>query len=783
MAHSVPVEVTNPPTNMLSRMPSPRGKNSLRFRGKDIETFLTEYEHFAIHANLTDEAKCEEVRIYFSKREKRVLDILEGYQTSDWVKLKRELRSLYTSSAERRVYQPRDLQRFIARKRKISKLNHFDTYRRQFLVITAGLEARNALSVYDKDDYFWSGIRPKSLRDILENELRARDYWTDLTLPPPIDRVTEVAVKFLNRAIYQPRDVSLHSKWTRSKKKRKDSLSSESESSDEMASDSSASSKGEESSDDEDDDDTEERKKAGKKKSREKNAKEPKDEEKPATDQHVQTNIEDLADRFKRLELKLGERSGQQSQPPRTRAAMYCIMCGASGHGIQDCAESKFFIGQDICRMDVNNRVVMSDGTALPRAEGEGGAAKQIRSRMAGNIPAATGPTSTSASNVEVVAEEADYANEPEELAILGSMEFEVLPADRSDKTKKAKPYDRPEAKKSVEKTVPVVIPRLQPNKAYVDLPPTILKRPTPETVLRPQKEDQEMVDESVPTMTKGKQRERPVVAPPPREPEVTVQKPRERVSAPKEAPRFEVANPTKSSNEKMRSQAPQYKYATELMNETNQEQVFQTLLDQPITLRLGELLGTSYDLGKRFQTATRSQRFPAQQAKAANVEVLSSIDSTEKNLSDECEGDLIDLSEPLEFEVNSGEASSSRASTEELHELTYQNMMQEEYHRQFAPSIREVDLAHPHEYCAMVTAHLNGRIGDQEYMMLVDLGSELNIMTLQQAQELALPIDDSGNSWTLKGISGHTMGLEGICWNIPVKIGGIEFSHNFFVT
>jgi len=164
--------------------------------------------------------------------------------------------------------------------------------------------------------------------------LRARDYWTDLTLPPPIDRVTEVAVKFLNRAIYQPRDVSLRSKWTRSKKKRKDSSSSESESSDEMASDSSASSKGEESSDDEDDDDTEERKKAGKKKSREKNAKEPKDEEKPATDQHVQMNIEDLANHFKRLELKLGERSGQQSQPLRTRVAMYCIMCRASGHRI-----------------------------------------------------------------------------------------------------------------------------------------------------------------------------------------------------------------------------------------------------------------------------------------------------------------------------------------------------------------------------------------------------------------------------------------------------------------
>ena len=67
--------------------------------------------------------------------------------------------------------------------------------------------------------------------------------------------------------------------------------------------------------------------------------------------------------------------------------------------------------------------------------------------------------------------------------------------------------------------------------------------------------------------------------------------------------------------------------------------------------------------------------------------------------------------------------------------------------------------------------------------MMLVDLGSELNIMMMHQAQELALLIDDSGNSWTLKGISGHTMGLEGICWNVPIKIGRIEFSHNFFVT
>ena len=118
-----------------------------------------------------------------------------------------------------------------------------------------------------------------------------------------------------------------------------------------------------------------------------------------------------------------------------------------------------------------------------------------------------------------------------------------------------------------------------------------------------------------------------------------------------------------------------------------------------------------------------------------------------------------------------------------ELREWEVLSAEQTKYEHQFMYPTREVNLAWPHEYHAMVTACLNGKIGEFDYMMLIDSGSELNIMTLQQAQDLALPIDDSGSSWTLKGISGHTMGLEGICWNVPVKIGGIEFAHNFFIT
>src|SRR5258708_12700402 len=169
------------------------------------------------------------------------------------------------------------------------------------------------------------------------------------------------------------------------------------------------------------------------------------------------------------------------------QATMYCIMCGVSGDGIRDCSKSKFLIGQDICRMDVKNWVIMSDGTELRHGEGEDGAAKQIWDQMARNKLSVLGPMLMSASNVKVVAaENAYYNNKPEELVILGSMEFEVLPADQLDKGKRAKPYDCQESKKGAEKTVPEVFPHPKgpkPNRAYVELPPTILKCTQPEQV------------------------------------------------------------------------------------------------------------------------------------------------------------------------------------------------------------------------------------------------------------------------------------------------------------
>ncbi len=71
----------------------------------------------------------------------------------------------------------------------------------------------------------------------------------------------------------------------------------------------------------------------------------------------------------------------------------------------------------------------------------------------------------------------------------------------------------------TTEKTVPEVILHPcdpQPNRAYVELPPTILKHVPSTQVPNPLEEDKEMVDAPVPVLLKGKSREHPVIVPTP---------------------------------------------------------------------------------------------------------------------------------------------------------------------------------------------------------------------------------------------------------------------------
>ncbi len=72
--------------------------------------------------------------------------------------------------------------------------------------------------------------------------------------------------------------------------------------------------------------------------------------------------------------------------------------------------------------------------------------------------------------------------------------------------------------------------------------------------------------------------------------PEVTP--PKTHTTVPRDMPKFEMRSKTAAENVK----SPQY---MEIMNGMNQEEVFQKILAQPVTLSLGDILGTSYEMGR----------------------------------------------------------------------------------------------------------------------------------------------------------------------------------------
>ena len=129
---------------------------------------------------------------------------------------------------------------------------------------------------------------------------------------------------------------------------------------------------------------------------------------------------------------------------------------------------------------------------------------------------------------------------------------------------------------------------------------------------------------------------------------------------------------------------------------------------------------------------------------------------------------------------------SDSRASvnTDEQAEDFYRQLLEAEHLRECGLTNHEIfTSAKRPSYLAMVKAKIQSHIFNQPCTMLIDTGSELNIMTSEQAYALQLPVDPTGALWSLRGISGHQVALEGLCRNVPVTLGGVEVPHNFFIS
>jgi Retroviral aspartyl protease len=97
--------------------------------------------------------------------------------------------------------------------------------------------------------------------------------------------------------------------------------------------------------------------------------------------------------------------------------------------------------------------------------------------------------------------------------------------------------------------------------------------------------------------------------------------------------------------------------------------------------------------------------------------------------------------------------------------------------------NVRDSDFSFCPTFLAMVTAKIQGMIMGQSSTMLIDNGSELNMMVQSTQAKLELPMDPSGKDWILRGVSGHQVNLVGLCWDVPIQVGGVPLPHNFFIT
>ncbi|KAF9505493.1 hypothetical protein BS47DRAFT_1400328 [Hydnum rufescens UP504] len=746
-------------TTTFARMPGPCSRDALRFKGKRILHFLAEYEFCTTAAILP--------------------------LPKQFVKLLVTV-ILNPKEEEKPYYKVDHLLKLVRKDRKLSSIEKFDNYICEFMVIARALEDRKALSQTDKYDYFWRGVKPMSFREEIGNVLRNSKLWTDLTNPPPMNEATQAIKLHLKRDLYRVPDDD-----------GSNVASDDDKSSDTMDSD-------DDSGTDDSDDETRRVKnrklqsKLDNKQKKEENITKPSDITKaPDQGDPMKSNIDDLAEKIGRLTIALGQFDPDKVMRRTGKfniSSIKCFMCGEQGHSLKECPETKAFIAKKVLKISNEGRLVQLDGTDLPHGDiDNGGVARILRDQLA------------NASNVEM---EHLWSFEMlnQEFTVFGNYEYEVFPAERKQgdgEAKRNEPYvkDNPKGKKTD-----------CPNRAYVELPQ------------RPVKQAPPVDNPKVPTILK---REAHTTEPTPALPNEDVEMRDATMDQPSFRKQKEVVGDKEVPITKLR---PKTNPALEdVVENVDIEALYKTLMDKDVTVKLGDILGSSFELCKRLQVVTKTQRVPVKPETAGshNVEatvnclehiaeikdvpsIFSSVDQSPvvppENPAKLSSAKPIELKpgrppkqplinrppkKPQDHEINvvafesddsknNYASDDSRLDTDDQAEQFYRRQLEKEHNRVF--NVRDSDFSFRPTFLAMVTAKIQGMIMGQACTMLIDNGSELNMMVQSTQAKLELPMDPSGKDWILHGVSGHQVNLVGLCRDVPIQVGGVPLPHNFFI-
>ncbi|RDX40189.1 hypothetical protein OH76DRAFT_1490494 [Lentinus brumalis] len=186
-------------------------------------------------------------------------------------------------------------------------------------------------------------------------------------------------------------------------------------------------------------------------------------------------------------------------------------------------------------------------------------------------------------------------------------------------------------------------------------------------------------------------------------------------------------------------------------------------VLNTKVTLTLRECIGMSANLQKRFGGLVKTRReFDKQDDTPSSGVNRKSYPVTVEDCPETGLG-LADMAPSLVAEL----------SFEQGREIL------EDVLERYAASI---SLGNVRQF-AMVSGTVECIWGGQKVVLLIDTGSELNLIGKTVFEASGLAIDEDGARWSLRGIGGSPIPLLGCVRDAPVQLSGKNFDHHFFVS
>ncbi|KAF9506907.1 hypothetical protein BS47DRAFT_1367023 [Hydnum rufescens UP504] len=458
----------------------------------------------------------------------------------------------------------------------------------------------------------------------------------------------------------------------------------------------------------------------------------------------MKSNINDLAEKIGWLTLALG-----QLDPDKV---------AEEGHSLKDCPETKAFIAKKVLKLSNEGILVQLDGSDLPQGDiNNRGVARILHDQLA------------NASNVEM-----------EHLCSfeLLNQEFAMFEV----QLKRNKPYTKDEPKGKRAEHL---------NKAYVEIPqrpirqdqlsstkpPTILKQESHTTDPAPvlPNEDVEMKDA---TTGKPETRKQLVLS---MEKDLLLPK-----AKPKTRTMLDNIVVCRKDDHVKKRASPAYQFASELQERVDVDTLFNSLMDKEVMVWLGDVIGSSYELCKRLQIATKTQCVPVKPEAARSNNIEATISSIERNF----RSLFLDSPSPQYTMIQDlpklDHPSMQTHNLEPLNlepgrkpkQLLINRPPKKLLDQQINAVAFELDDDKSEDNYGSDSEVNTNDLADEYYS-----GSKLNMMVLLTQAKLELPMDPSGKDWILCGVSGHQVNLVGLCRDVPIQVRGVPLPHNFFIT